>query len=394
MYRNWRKFRAVGLILSLLLMLSGCGGGTSTASTTNTSSDTKAPIKFGFLGAKTGNIAIYGLSTLKGLQMAVEDLNKQGGLLGRQVQLIEDDNAGQKDQAINITNKLIDMEHVSAIFGDPTTGITMVAAQIANNKKTVIMSGSTGPGVVEIGPYVFRNSLLDSIAAPTLIKWAVQEKGWKNIAVITSKNNDFSVSLSKMFKDAIVKDGAKVAIEEFMQDGDTDFSAVVTKIKAANPDVIVFSGYYTEGALIMKKVRESGMSQIMISGDGLQSDDFGKIGGKAVDGTISYAGFSPEQPSAEAQKFIDAYKAKFKDNPDLFSIQAYDAVMMVAKAIKESKSADPTVYKDVLAKTKDYPGYSGTLSYKNNGDAFKSPVYLLEEQGGKFKLLKKIPVTE
>jgi len=390
-HRKSKALVVMSLIMSALIMVSGCGASKPAANTPTTES--KEPIKIGFLGAKTGDVAMYGLNTLKGLNMAVEELNKEG-VLGRQVQLVEEDNAGQKDQAINITNKLISQDKVVAIVGDPTTGITRVAGQIANSKKTVILSaGSTGTNVVEIGPYVFRDTLLDTIAAPATMKYVIQEKGWKNVALITSKNNDYSVSLSKIFSDAITANGGSVVIEEFIQDKDTDFSGQITKIKSANPDVIVFSGYYTEGALIMKKAREVGIKAIMVGGDGLQGDDLMKIGGAAVEGSISYAGFSPEQPTPNTEKFINAYKAKYSNElPDLFAAQGYDALMLIAKAIKDANSADPEKFKDTLAKTTKYDGVSGSITFQENREPIKSPVYLLEVKDGKFALLKKVPV--
>ncbi|SDH22613.1 ABC transporter substrate-binding protein [Desulfosporosinus hippei] len=382
----------LSLIMSALILVSGCGA-SKPAETAPSGGESKEPIKIGFLGAKTGDVAIYGLNTLKGLNMAIEELNKEG-VLGRKVELVEEDNAGQKDQAINITNKLISQDKVVAIVGDPTTGITRVAGQIANSKNTVIMSaGSTGTNVVEIGPYVFRDTLLDTIAAPATMKYVIQDKGWKNVALITSKNNDYSVSLSKIFSDAIKSNGGNIVIEEFIQDKDTDFSGQITKIKSANPDVIVFSGYYTEGALIMKKAREVGIKAVMVGGDGLQGDDLMKIGGAAVEGSISYAGFSPEQPTPNTEKFINAFKAKYNNElPDLFAAQGYDALMIIAKAIKEANSADPVKFKDTLAKTKNYDGVSGSITFQESREPIKSPVYLLEVKDGKFALLKKVPV--
>ncbi|MDA8222374.1 ABC transporter substrate-binding protein [Desulfosporosinus sp.] len=394
MFHKKRKSLVVmSVIMSALIMVSGCGASKPAATPTAPTADSKEPIKIGFLGAKTGDVAMYGLNTLKGLNMAVEELNKEG-VLGRQVKLVEEDNAGQKDQAISITNKLISQDKVAAIIGDPTTGITRVAGQIANSKKTVILSaGSTGMNIVEIGPYVFRDTLLDTIAAPATMKYVIQEKGWKNVALITSKNNDYSVSLSKIFSDAIDANGGKIVIEEFIQDKDTDFSGQITKIKSANPDVIVFSGYYTEGALIMKKAREVGIKAIMVGGDGLQGDDLMKIGGAAVEGSISYAGFSPEQPTPNTEKFINAYKAKYNNElPDLFAAQGYDALMLIATAIKDANSADSEKFKDSLAKTKNYDGVSGSITFQENREPIKSPVYLLEVKDGKFALLKKVPV--
>ena len=143
----------------------------------------------------------------------------------------------------------------------------------------------------------------------------------------------------------------------------------------------------------MKKAREVGIKAVMVGGDGLQGDDLMKIGGTAVEGSISYAGFSPEQPTPNTEKFINAFKAKYSNElPDLFAAQGYDALMLIAKAIKDAKSADPEKFKDTLATTKNYDGVSGTITFQASREPIKSPVYLLEVKGGKFALLKKVPV--
>jgi branched-chain amino acid transport system substrate-binding protein len=393
MFQKKKKLLAVvSLLLIVMMAVTGCG---SSSSSTSGTADTKGPIKIGFLGAKTGNVAMYGLNTMKGLNMAVAEINGSGGLLGRQVEILSEDNAGDKAQALNITKKYVTQDKVAAIIGDPTTGITKVAGQVANENKTVIMSaGSTGTNVVEIGPYVFRDTLLDTVAAPATATYMVKEKGWKNVALITSKNNDYSVSLSAIFKKAVQDAGGTIITEEFMNDKDTDFSGIVTNIKSKKPDVILFSGYYTEGALIMKKVREVGMKDIvMVGGDGLQGEDFMKIGKEAVEGSVSYAGFSPEQPTEKTKKFIDSFKAKNNgEEPDLFAAQGYDALMLIAQAIKDANSADPSVFKDKLAATKAYEGVSGTITFQAGREPIKSPVYLLEVKSNKFALLKKVPV--
>jgi branched-chain amino acid transport system substrate-binding protein len=393
MFQKKKKLLAVvSLLLIVMMAVTGCG---SSSSSTSGTADTKGPIKIGFLGAKTGNVAMYGLNTMKGLNMAVAEINGSGGLLGRQVEILSEDNAGDKAQALNITKKYVTQDKVAAIIGDPTTGITKVAGQVANENKTVIMSaGSTGTNVVEIGPYVFRDTLLDTVAAPATATYMVKEKGWKNVALITSKNNDYSVSLSAIFKKAVQDAGGTIITEEFMNDKDTDFSGIVTNIKSKKPDVLLFSGYYTEGALIMKKVREVGMKDIvMVGGDGLQGEDFMKIGKEAVEGSVSYAGFSPEQPTEKTKKFIDSFKAKNNgEEPDLFAAQGYDALMLIAQAIKDANSADPSVFKDKLAATKAYEGVSGTITFQAGREPIKSPVYLLEVRSNKFALLKKVPV--
>ncbi|SFG45125.1 amino acid/amide ABC transporter substrate-binding protein, HAAT family (TC 3.A.1.4.-) [Desulfotomaculum arcticum] len=378
-------------LLTVAFLVAGCGG----QSAENGGEQTAASdvIKIGFLGDLTGDTASYGKNTLEGMKMAAEELNADG-VLGKQIKIVEADHRYDKAEAANIVQKFINEDKVSAIVGDPTTGITKATAPISNQGEVVqISAGSTGPEVVEIGPYIFRNTLLDAVGGPATMDYAINELGWKNVALITSVNNDFSVGLSKIFKDAILANGGNIVIEESVQDGDTDFSGQVSNIKGKNPDFIVFSGYYTEGGLIMKEVRKQGMNDIvMVGGDGLQSPTFWELGGQAVEGSISYCGFSPEQPTDETAKFIEDFKAKYSKDPDLFHAQGYDAVKIIAAAMEKAQSADPKVFRDAMAQTKDFPGVSGITTFRENREPIKSPVYLLQVKDQKWSLLKKVPV--
>lgn len=399
MFKLNKKALVIFALLLLVVFAAGCGGqkAAETPKAEAPAAYTEpATIKIGFLGALTGSVASYGQNTLDGMKLAMEEINAAGGVNGKQVEIIDNDDRGDKTEGANITQKYVTQDKVVAIVGDPTTGITKVAAPIANQNKVVIMSaGSTGPGVVEIGPYVFRDTLLDAVGGPATIKYIVEKKGWKKVALITSINNDFSVGLSKIFKDGILAAGGEIATEENISDGDTDFSAQVTNIKNKGAQVIIFSGYYTEAALIMKEVRKQGMKDIvMVGGDGLQSPVLWELGGAAVEGSISYAGFSPEQPTPTTAKFIESFKKKYAKDPDLFHAQGYDAVQLIANAIKQANTANPEKFKDTLAATKNFDGVSGTISFKENREPLKSPVFLLQVNGGKFTLLEKVTVTE
>jgi len=390
---------ALAFVLVLTAFLAGCGASSDDKSNTGSESKGSEVVKIGFLGAKTGGHAIYGLGTLKGMKMAVDEVNAAGGVLGKTLQIVEDDHGSKLEEIPNVVSKYIERDKVVAIIGDPTTGGTKTAAAIANDSKVVLLSaGSTGPGVVEIGEYIFRNTLLDTVGAPATMDYAINEMGWKNVAVITSINNDYSVGLTGIFKEGIAKHGGTVVIEENIQDGDTDFSAIVTKIKGANPDVIVFSGYYTEGGLIMKEVRRQGMEDVvMVGGDGLQGEDFYKLGEEAVIGSISYAGFSPVDPTPTTAAFIEQFKTKNNgEEPDLFSAQGYDAVMLIVEAMKKANSTDPVEFHKTLAQIKNFDGVSGVTTFQDNREPKKSPVYLLSIQDNNgqlgFDLLRKVAV--
>ncbi|MCG8403539.1 MAG: ABC transporter substrate-binding protein [Firmicutes bacterium] len=392
------KTKNILMLLCFLLiaaLVAGCGGGQpAEQGEKNGAGAEPEVIKIGFLGDLTGDTAIYGQHTLDGMEMAAAKLNDGGGVLGKQIEIVVEDHRYDKAEAANIVQKFINQDQVVGIVGDPTTGITKATAPISNKGEVVqISAGSTGPDVVEIGPYIFRNTLLDTVGAPATVDYMINELGFKKVALITAVNSDYSVGLSKIFKETIEENGGEIVIEESLQEGDTDFSGQISNIKNKNPEVIVYSGYYTEGGLLMKEVRKQGMTDIvMVGGDGLQAPTFWELGGNAVEGSISYCGFSPEQPTAETAKFIEEFQAKYGNEPDMFNAQGYDAVMIIADAIDKAGSADPKVFKDSMAQTKDFPGVSGVTTFRENREPIKSPVYLLQVKDQKWTLLKKVPV--
>jgi len=352
-------------------------------------------VKIGFLGALTGDVAMFGKPTLEGMKMAAEELNAAGGVLGKKIEIVEADNRGDKQEGASVTQKFVSRDKVVAIVGDPTTGITKVAAPVAQKAGVVLLSaGATGPGVVEIGDYIFRDTLLDSIAIPACIEYFAKDLGFKKVAIITSDNNDYSVGLSQTFRDAAAKvPSIKIVADEKVKDGDKDFSAQITNIKGKKPDVILFSGYYTEGALIMKEARKQGLKSPMFGGDGLFSPKFIELGGPAVEGSMSALGFSTEQATPETTKFIESFKAKHNGElPGLFDAQGYDAVMLLADAMKRANSLDPKAFKVTLAQTKGFAGVSGTITMQANREPIKSPLSLLYVKDGKFVLKAKVPV--
>jgi branched-chain amino acid transport system substrate-binding protein len=247
---------------------------------------------------------------------------------------------------------------------------------------------------VEIGDYVFRNTLLDIFATPVVADWMINQKNWKNIAIITSLNNGYSTALTPVFKKALEDKGGKIVLEESINDGETDFTAQITKLKQAKADVLVFTGYYTEAALLMNEAAKQNLDIHLIGGDGLYGQDLAKLGGSAVqEKVIFYCGFSTDQPSPQTDKFLKAYRAKYKEDPDMFSAQYYDAVMILAKAMTDAKSTDPSVFKNELAKLKDYPGVSGNTTFRADREPIKSPVCLTTIKDGKFSLVQKLPVN-
>ncbi len=372
-------------VVMMLTLVVGCGGN---------SSNNEDVIKLGYLGAKTGSVANYGIPAEKGMKLAIEELNENGGVLGKELVGIYEDNKGENSDVAIIVDKYISRDKVAALVGDPCTGLTKVAADLAQKNEIVIFSpGATGDGVVEIGDYVFRNTLLDIFAVPAVVEWMIEEKGWGNMAVITTLDIGYSTDLTPVFKKAIDEKGAKIAFEDTINSGETDFTAQVTKLKNAKADVLVFTGYYTEAALFMNEVKKQNLDIVLVGGDGLYGQDLAKLGQNAVEErVIFYCGFSSDQPSPETAEFLEKYRAKFNEDPDMFSAQYYDAVMILAKAMEDAGSADPKVFRNELAKLKDYPGVSGNTTFREDREPIKSPVCLITIKDGEFTLLEQIDV--
>jgi branched-chain amino acid transport system substrate-binding protein len=370
-------------VLLLGAALAGCGG------------EESDDIKLGFLGAATGPTANYGIPGEKGMRLAIDEINASGGILGRQLTGIYEDNKGQTSEITAIAQRYITRDHVAAMIGDTTTGLTKAAAKIAQDNKTVLFSpGATGDGVVEIGDYIYRNTLLDIFAAPAVVEWMIQDQGWENFAVITSLNNGYSTALTPIFEQAITERGGNIVITDTINDGETDFTAQITKLKSAGADVLVFTGYYTEAALLMNEAAKKELDITMVGGDGLYGLDLARLGGSAVEEkVIFYCGFSTDQPSEETDRFLETYRSVYGEEPDMFSAQYYDAVYIIAQAMDQAGSAVPEDYKAYLNGLSDYPGVSGNTTFREDREPIKSPVFLLTVRDGQFALVNKIPVN-
>lgn len=352
-------------------------------------------LALGIQGPLTGNLAVYGVNTENGAKLAVDEINAAGGVNGKMLKLISYDSRADKAEAANATQRLINKDRVCGIIGEPTSGATFVIGPIANRSGVILISaGATAKGVTDKKPFVFRDTLLDTDGGPATVKFVMDKFGYKNFGLITSVNNDYSVGLSKIFKDAVLANGGKIVVESTISDGDTDFSAQITTIKPKNPEVIIFSGYYPEGSLIMLEAAKQGLKAPMMGADGLLAPDFYTVGKNSVVGSIVYAGFSPDSKAANVVSFVD--KMKNRGGADMFSAQGYDAVYLLADAMKAAKvnsckdRKQRKAMRDELAKVKGFMGVSGELAFDAEGNATKKPAIQKVEKDGsgfKFKLI-------
>lgn len=382
------------LVTSLLgaTILAGCGGGASTTAPAEGNTQPAAQpaaggqeitAKIGVVSFLSGTGAAYGEAQKAGLELALAELNEANkGKLKIELQI--EDSGGKKESAINAVNKLINQDNVVAIIGPTLSGEMFAAGPIANEAETPIFGiSNTAEGINDIGEFVFRNSLPESIAIPTAMKAAQEKKGFKKAAFIYAANDDFSVSGFKTMKDTAEKMGLENLGEASFSVGDVDFSAQLTKIKELNPDVLLVSALYKEGSLVVKKARELGITATIVGGNGFNNPKVFEIAGDAANGLIVATPFSPEKQDEKVQTFVKAFEGKYGKKPDQFAAQAYDGLYIMAQSLLAAGQADRNALRDELAKLTDFQGVSGKLSF----DEKRTPIgeaVVVEAQGGKF----------
>jgi branched-chain amino acid transport system substrate-binding protein len=360
-----------------------------------------ADIKLGAAEALTGPAAKYGIAIKNGFTLAADEINAKGGVNGNKLALVAEDEQGKKEEAINVFKKLIFQDKVLLVFGPTLSNSAFAADPIANAAKTVVFGTSnTADGVSAIGPFVFRNSVMESDVLPVTTRAAVKQFGIKKVAIVYGNDDAFTKNGYDVFKSALETQKIAVTNTETYAKGDVDFKAQLTKIKAANPDAIVCSCLAEEAANIIVQTRSLGMKQPFIGGNGFNSPKLFEIAKDGADNTVMGSPWSAENQAPANKNFMAAYKAKFNAEPDQFAAQAYDAMYIVADALKKVKLSgnldkDRVALRDALPEVK-LDGATGKFSFRRAKDkSGKDAGYDAQQdaivniaKGGKFVLLK------
>ncbi|RIX49029.1 MAG: ABC transporter substrate-binding protein [Rhodocyclales bacterium GT-UBC] len=358
-----------------------------------------ADIKLGVAEALTGGAAQYGVAIRNGFQLAAEEINAKGGINGNKIQLIIEDEQAKKEEGINVFKKLIFQDKVLMVFGPTLSNSMFAAAPVANAAKTVVFGTSnTANGITDIGPYVFRNSVMESDVLPVTVATATKHYKLKQVAVIYGNDDAFTKSGYDVFKKVLEDQKLPVTNTETYVKGDVDFKAQLTKIKGGNPDAIICSCLAEEAANIMLQARGLGIKAPFIGGNGFNSPKLFEISKLAGEGTFVGSPWANTNPAPVNKAFVAAYDKKFGGEPNQFAAQAYDALHIVAAALKDVKlsgdlNADRETLKNTLPKA-TLNGVTGAFKFRpavtktgkpGGWDADQKPfIYLVK--GGKFTL--------
>jgi branched-chain amino acid transport system substrate-binding protein len=374
--------------LAAALFLTGCNK--TSPSSGDDSSDTNSPIKIGEFASLTGSEATFGQQSHSGTQLAIDEINAAGGVLGKKIELITEDDQSQAGQPATVVRKLISSDGVVAILGEVASSKSLEAAPICQqNKIPMVSPASTNPKVTQTGDYIFRVCFIDPYQGTVMANFAQKNLKLQNVAVLKDVKSDYSLGLAKFFEDGLAKLGGKIITDQSYSSGDKDFNAQLTAIKAQNPDGIFVPGYYTEVGLIALQAKQLGLNVPLFGGDGWMSDNLVPIGGAALEGDFFSTHFTADQDSPAVKSFVEKFQKKYNGLPDCMGALGYDSAMILADAIKRAGSTDPKKIRDALAATKDFPGVTGNITIDADRNASKSAV-IVTIKNGQFKYVETI----
>jgi branched-chain amino acid transport system substrate-binding protein len=342
-------------------------------------------IRIGFYGALTGPTATFALSGKNGARLAVDEVNRSGGMLGNRVELLVEDDRGEASEAASAVSKLITRDHVVALIGEFASSRTLAAAPIAQNEKVPMISpSSTNVQVTKKGDYIFRVCFIDPYQGKVLASFARQNLKAATAAVLVDARSDYSVGLAEAFRRDFTAAGGRVVAELKYAEGDNDFSAQLTALKPLAPDVLVVPGYYTDAGLIARQAGSLGLKAVLLGADGWDSPKLVEIGGAAMEGAYFSNHYSVDDPSPAVRGFVAAYKRAYAVEPDSIAALSYDAARVLFDAIRRAGSTDGKRLRDALAETKDFPGVTGTITMDEDRNPVK-PAVVLKVEGGRFR---------
>jgi len=378
----------VGVLLLVLFAVSACGGEGGEAQET---------IKIGVNYELSGEVASFGSHTVNGIQLAFEEINAAGGVLGRQIEPIVLDNKGVAEEATSVATNLIVNQGAVVHLGAATTGATLAAIPVAMESQVPLLTTSATALPVTVDPltgetrdYVFRICFIDPWQGQVGARFAYQDLGVRKAAVYFDNTNDYSKGLAQSFIDEFETLGGEIVGSEGYGTGDQEFRPTLNNFKNSGAELIYIPGYYQKVGLIVRQAREIGLDVPLLGGDGWDAPELIEVAGaENLNNAYFTNHYSFQDPAEKVQAFVEAYQAKYGEIPDSFSALGYDAAYLIADAINRAGVAEPEAIKDALAATTDFDAVTGKLSFDEQHNPVKE-IAIIELVNGEQKLITKI----
>ena len=337
------------------------------------------PVKIAAIFAKTGIAAKHNAPHVQMVELSIEKINNQGGLLGRPVKLIILDNKSSPIGSSIAARKAVQLG-VPAVIGAAWSSHSLQIAPILQQAKIPMITGSsTNPKVTLIGDYIFRTCFIDSFQAQAMAQFAFTELGARTAIVLEIINEEFSLTLSELFSNSYQQYGGKVILKESYENDAVDFANLLKKVKTLQPDVVYVPGYARDSGLVIKQAASMGIQTTFLGGDGWAGSLIYDIGGKALEGNYYSAHWHHDVSFPQSIHMKKMYYQKYKSEiPSMNAPLTYDAVMLLADAIHRVGTFDRDRIRDALAETKEFQGATGTITLDEHGDPLNKPVVILK----------------
>lgn len=367
------------------LTLTACGAAPGAGSAASKGTEIGKTFKLGYDLELSGGVAAYGNAGKNGANLAVDEINKAGGIDGKQITVVSKDNKSDNAEAATVVSNLINNDKVNAVIGSMTSGaVKSMTPNITKGAVPLVTPAGTDDTLTvtngEVNEYIFRSTFQDSYQGKVLANYTTNELKAKKVVLYYDNSSDYAKGIAKSFEKTY--DG-KIVDKVSFQSGDKDFQATLSKIKGEDFDAIVMPGYYNETGLITKQARELGIEQPILGGDGFADPTFITLAGDTAATNVYYvSGYSAKALATDTTtKFIAAYQAKYKSEPSMFEALSYDAVYMVKQAAEDTKAKTSVDVKDGLAKLKNFKGATGEITVDKDHNPVKEAVVIKLENG-------------
>ncbi|REK62141.1 MAG: ABC transporter substrate-binding protein [Cohnella sp.] len=386
--RFFSRIRSVPLAsVVFTLLLTSCGiSGTSTTPSDSAAQEAKSPVVIGVSGPLTGDNAEYGKQWRKGIDLALKEINANGGVKGRKLEYVFEDTQSDPKQTPAVAQKFVADSKIAAVIGDFSSPASMAASPIYQ-RAGLVQLGITNshPDFTNTGDYIWSNTSNQKDDAPYLAALAVQKLNKKRLAVLYL-NTDWGKTTTELFVGKAKELGAEVVVQEGYLSNEKDFRPILTKARDANPDALILISYYNDGALIAQQRDAVGLDTTVVAIGSVYSPQFIKLGGEAVEGVYTATRFYPGDPRPEVQRFVQAYQKEHNEDPDSFSAVAYDGVRILAQ-VMEQYGTDRKAIRDGLGSIKDLDTVLYGKASFGPDRRLQNPRFLpLVVQNGRFEL--------
>ncbi len=381
-----KKISTLLMVVLVVSLLAGCGGPASKAN--------ENEILIGINYELSKDVATYGQASVEGIELAIEEINAAGGVNGKKLVAVKYDNESDKAQATTLTTKLMTQDKVLAVLGPATSGAFKATIPVALKNKVPVVSGSATSDDVTVDAsgvkeYAFRICFNDSYQGTAMANFAYNNLSKRKAVIIMDSSSDYGKGLAANFDKTFKAAGGEIVTQEAYVAKDTDFNAILTKIKGMDFDVIFIPGYYSEAGLIIKQARAQGINVPVLGADGFDSPVLLELAGKEALNDVYFSNhYSSLDQDPSVQNFIKNFKAKYNKEPDAFNALGYDLAKFVADGIARSEKLDGEAVKNALAATENFSGVTGSFSVDENHNPVKALVVIGLKDGAQDTIVR------